>query len=251
MAQCQRLGAKVVVACRGDMTTIRIEHEREEMVEACRRQLASATAFDVFTEDGKDLLFLPPGERQMKEAQRTTRAYIHWDKASRTVRIFGRQSERQNAIAFLSQAVKDLARLHHGDFALQNKAVKAIRQNRGLQALSQQTGLAEADIRLLGNTLSAWGDAEKVQALQKLVEERGWVRKVQPMRRAANELCGLCMCEFDESVFRPSVLHSVLEERLRESGQLQVPRVLPAAHGRRRHVQARLGLAGHGGLLPS
>lgn len=200
LLRCYELGVKAVVFTKGQSTTIRLEHNRPEQLQDCRLSLVSALGCDVFTEAGKDLLFQPPGIRRLEKAQQKTKAYIHWDKASRTVRIFGRPDERRDALQFLHGAVQELAQLRAECFLLQAKVLKDLRADRSLlENLAHACRITEHH-RLYGSSLNVWAREQEIELFRSSLSERGWLRRpVVQVAIGTADLCGLCMCEFDES----------------------------------------------------
>lgn len=185
---------------KGVQTSVRLDHERLQPLTECRDAVLQALSCEMFTHPDKGVLFQKPGMGRMEAVQRTTRAYLHWDRPSRSVRVFGRPADRQVAMAALSSLVLELKQLQREQFLLSAQGAKQVWASGALAALQRVHGIVELDLH--GSLLEAWApDAGAAAAVRGELQRRGWLK--EPRRRDGDqELCALCTCGFDDEVWQ-------------------------------------------------
>lgn len=198
MELCKRRGVKLNTATHAARTSLFLEHDHLQHLVECKDSLASSLSGEVFLHIHKDLLFQPPGLRALQQVQRSCTAYLQWDRATRTVRVFGEPQGRKQAMVALGAEIEALKQLKHATFSLWGKTGSHLRARRAeLDRFAQELGIRGSNVELRGCMLHIWATDEVAAEASRIVERRGWLNARPVTTSAAGELCCLCMCEFD------------------------------------------------------
>ncbi|CAE7381392.1 PRP22 [Symbiodinium natans] len=201
--RCQERGIRITVITKGQTTSFRLQHDRIEQVQRSREEFLQAVACDIFVHPQKDLLFTKPGVSRMmaKLNDKSIPGYLHWDKKTRSVRIFGQEEDKSRTKRILGELLKELQPFERRSFMLDR--AKTNDWGRELEQAVKGLGLEHYNLNRKGCILDVWvrpEDAREVQALTGMLSSQGWERRVPPI--VAEGTCCLCMCDFDDDTWQ-------------------------------------------------
>ena len=198
---CTARGSKLSVVTKGKTTYFRLRSNRLEMLQAARADFLRALTCDLFEHAEKDLLWSRPGVAKMEAMlkEQSMPGYLHWDKATRSVRIFGRPIERERSKEMLEGLVRELQQLEKNTVMLDRSKTREWEAQVG--NVVRGLGIEHCNLNKNSGLMEYWvADANKVTLLKEVLTSRGW--ESQPRRVLSEGTCCLCMCDFDKDTYQ-------------------------------------------------
>ena len=198
---CTTRGLKLSVVTKGKNTSFRFRHHRLEQLQAARKEFLKVLTCDFFVHAQKDLLLSKPGVAKMEAMlkDKSIPGYLHWDKATRSVRIFGRLRERERSKEMLDKLVRQLQQLKRNTLMLDRS--KAREWEAEVGNVVRSLGIEHYNLNKKSGLMEYWlADAGKARLLKEALTTRGWEHQ---RRQVLSEgTCCLCMCNFDEDTYQ-------------------------------------------------
>eukprot|EP00732_Lithocolla_globosa_P000298 Lithocolla_globosa_v1_NODE_82_length_6720_cov_15.294779.p1 type:complete len:1901 gc:universal NODE_82_length_6720_cov_15.294779:819-6521(+) len=177
--------------------TLRLESNSMEALNHIKQKLDSVLKCLLFKHHHKSLLFSQVGRARMQKIS-DLKAYLHWDNATRTLRIYGNEQEKNQAEKALIQIIQTLENLKLDHSILIKKPsrriveelVPQLRKVEGIEDLSFKGG---ARIQASGTTNAI----EELQSLlnQHMVQPRSLSQVKNENNFTTDQECGLCFSE--------------------------------------------------------
>jgi len=163
-------------------------------------------SFEIYTprnDEEKHILFSPPGRRAMMAISDQV-AYLHWDNASRIVRVYGSKDVAEAAMARMTEAIQRIA-------VAQEKATYPVSRHKRKLLLTtwrQLKGPLKDDVMSFcvdGLKLEVQGSADTLACVHTWLQEGKFIANQGSSKPACDigcdtddELCSVCMCEVDQ-----------------------------------------------------
>jgi hypothetical protein len=189
----------VVTASDKKLITIalNVSSKQKDVLDLFTNDVSRALSFDVYNpRASKNLLFTTAGRSKMNGINRDV-TYIHWEQATRTIKIYGEKEDRSRGADALDKAIAELsASVTTMEAYVVRQHWKWVMKNR--YDLLNRLGLIELVIH--GVKLVATGAPAALNQLG--VELAGKItetpQQLTTRGSGVEELCGLCYCPIEE-----------------------------------------------------